>query len=131
MDSKVIVEAINIQTVKKFIYSLPFTQKEIVLAQSIFESGWFSSKLFKRTNNLFGMKMPKSRETTAIKSSNGYAVYEDWKKSIIDYLLLQKTLNITSKSEYYHYLNKRYSENGKYSKNIKSIIRKLKKDEHI
>ena len=36
---------------------------DVVLAQAVLESGQFTSKLFKSANNLFGMRIPKKRES--------------------------------------------------------------------
>ena len=68
--------------------------KEIIIRQAILETGFFVSDLFKYNQNLFGMKMPKQRETTAISNRNGYAVYYHWTSSVDDYIVLQQIWKI-------------------------------------
>ena len=50
-----------------------FKYPYIVLAQAKLESGDFKSKIFKQNNNMFGMKKPRRRTTTASMEKNGYA----------------------------------------------------------
>ena len=38
-----------------------------------------------RAYNLFGMRLPKARKTTAIGKKRHYAVYKDWISSVEDY----------------------------------------------
>lgn len=64
---------------------------EVVLAQARLESGNFSSVLCLEHNNLFGMKLPAVRQTSAVKGTdNGYAVYESWYDCVIDMALFQE-----------------------------------------
>ncbi len=57
------------------------------LAQAIHESAGFTSAVYKRTNNLLGMKAPQTRQTTAKnKGGEGYAQYSSPAQSIKDYL---------------------------------------------
>ena len=102
---------------------------EIVWAQAILESGNFGSKVFHKNNNLFGMKMPSRRNTVALGTSSGYAVYESWQESVHDYKLYQeyyfKDRQISKKS-YYNHLNRSYCEiGGQYSQRVKAIISKM------
>lgn len=104
---------------------------EIVLAQAILESGHFKSKLSKKYNNIFGMKMPERRYTTAItKSKSGYAVYEHWTACLEDYLVWQKiTLekykaNKMSRTQYLNYLDRVYCDVKGYSRQLTKIIRR-------
>jgi flagellum-specific peptidoglycan hydrolase FlgJ len=103
---------------------------DIVLAQTILESGNFSSKVAKQNNNLFGMRMPKVRETTAIGQRYGYARYYNWKESIKDYKLWQEALlkkypNMT-RGQYKSYINRIYSTGKNYISKINLIIQKNK-----
>ena len=61
--------------------------REIIIAQAILETGLFTSPIFYENNNLFGMKEPRVRETTAIGSSRGHATYDNWVDSVDDYIL--------------------------------------------
>jgi len=102
---------------------------EIVFAQAILESGHFKSKLTKKCNNIFGMKMPRKRHTTTIaKSKSGYAVYKHWVASLKDYLAWQKmTLgkhkNVITKTQYLRYLDKVYCSVKGYSKQLRKLIK--------
>jgi len=103
---------------------------DIVLAQTILESGNFSSKVAKQNNNLFGMRMPKVRETTAIGQRYGYARYYNWKESVKDYKLWQEALlkkypNMT-RGQYKSYINRIYSTGKNYISKINLIIQKNK-----
>lgn len=65
---------------------LPDTAKYIV-SQSVHETGNFTSKIFKENNNLFGMKMPEIRETTAKGSKYGHAIFGSIEGSLDDYTM--------------------------------------------
>lgn len=111
---------------------------DVVLAQAILESGHFKSKIAKHNNNLFGMRMPKKRETTAVGTRYGYARYLSWEDSVEDYKMWQDYLfkrhpNMT-KDQFKRYLNKLYSTSSNYIGKINTIINKNKskyeKDHH-
>lgn len=101
---------------------------DVVYAQSQIESGWFKSSLTKNNNNLFGMRHPRKRNTTSIKSHNGYSFYSHWKKSVIDYKLWQNGMihKINNEEEYLAYLAKNYAEDPTYVKSIKKLIKRNK-----
>ena len=65
-------------------------QAQYALAQSAFETGNWTSKIFIENHNLFGMKFPKIRETTAIGEKYGHAVYNSVQDSVRDYILYLK-----------------------------------------
>lgn len=106
---------------------------EIAFVQAIIESGNFRSGLFKRHNNLFGMRFPGKRETTSIgKNKRGYARYEDWDDSVKDYFHWQsffiKGRDINTREEYLELLDDVYAEDKSYV----SVIRKnIKRYKHI
>ena len=77
-------DSITVNDVTLAVCSLPFKFKKIVVAQAILETGWFQSNNFKTNNNLYGMRVPYNRMTTADSSINGYAHYKKWEESIID-----------------------------------------------
>lgn len=58
-----------------------------IFCQSYLETGNFSSKIYSENGNLFGMKLPKVRITTAIKENLGHAFYRSYIDSIDDYML--------------------------------------------
>lgn len=89
----------------------------LLYAQAQHETGNFKSDLFKRANNLFGMKAPNSRKNyTGV--SNGYAVYSSWQSSLMDMVqyLKERSLPLSEVAkigphEYAYYLKgKNYYE---------------------
>lgn len=114
------------EEVFEYVDSLPFLYPDIVKAQIILETGNFSSRVFKENNNLFGMRMPASRLTTATGSKNKYAEYNTWQESIIDRLIYESKYlyKYKNKGEYFAFLDRIYAEGEYYSKTLKTIIRK-------
>ena len=100
---------------------------EIVFAQALLESGDFKSDLARNNNNLFGMKKPIKRPTTAEeKTRRGYAVYDHWIESIKDYKLYQDFIlgrrKIVNQHQYVSYLNRTYAEINDYSKRVHRVL---------
>lgn len=93
---------------------------EWVYRQAILESGGLCSKLARNQNNLFGMKMPRRRDTFAAGAGrNRYAKYESWAHSVADYKLYQGDKEI---KDYKSFLKSRkYSETNNYIDRLKSI----------
>jgi uncharacterized FlgJ-related protein len=122
-------DSINVHNIQMAVWALPFKHKDIIVAQAILETGWFKSKNCVKNNNLFGMRRAYTRMTTSDTTLNGYAHYANWRMSIIDYYLLQATReNIipTNRTQYYHYLDKVYSEVGRnYSDQLKDILSRI------
>ena len=56
----------------------------MLTAQAAHETGNFESAIFKENNNLFGMKLPAVRKTTAIGQNKGHAIYKTISDSIQD-----------------------------------------------
>jgi len=73
---------------------------KILTAQAAHETGNFTSKVFKNNNNLFGMRFPKVRKTTAKKELNGYAYYSNIPLCISDMLLYFEYIKLNV-----HYIN--------------------------
>ena len=78
-------DSITVKDVELAVYALPFKFKKIVVAQAVLETGWFTSKNFKVNNNLYGMRVPYNRMTTADTSINGYAHYKKWEESMFHF----------------------------------------------
>lgn len=112
--------------VYNYIKSLNISHPEIVLIQAKVESGNFQSKLFIQHNNIFGMKLATKRPTTAIgKTSSGYAIFNNWKESVIDYALYQTySAKNLSQDDYIQFLNKYYAEDSLYDIKIKNSLKK-------
>lgn len=123
---------LNVENLKFAVYSLPFKHRDIIIAQAILETGWFTSENCKKNNNVFGMKKAYTRMTTADTVIDGYSHYPSWRHSVIDYYLLQSVTESVyprNRTAYFNYLDKKYSEVGRsYSNQLKSIIAKLKLD---
>ena len=96
----------------------------IVLAQSIVETGHWTSKIFLENHNLFGMKEAYVRVHTAKGTQYGHAYYEDWEESVYDYAFYQcRYLGaIRTEDEYFNYLSNSYAEAPNYIKILKQVI---------
>ena len=97
---------------------------KIVMAQAIIESGTFTSNVYRNSNNLFGMKLPRQRTTTAIGSYNGYAKYKGWQNSVHDYAIYQSLYyKGLGKDAYLNKLSESYAEDPGYIGKIKKLIK--------
>lgn len=109
---------------KKEIAKYSFRFPEIVYAQAVLECG-FSSHNFKNYNNLFGMKVAKSRLTTA-KSVKGtsHASYDTWRLSVTDRALFETSFlrGLKTEEDYYKYLGDNYASDVNYVNKLKSIV---------
>ena len=63
---------------------------DVFIEQVLHETGWLTSAICIENNNLCGMKLARSRETTAKGERGGHAYYSDFKDSIKDYKLWQE-----------------------------------------
>jgi flagellum-specific peptidoglycan hydrolase FlgJ len=97
---------------------------EIVLAQAKIETGNFTSVIFIENNNLFGMKLPERRKTTAVGENRNHAKYTSWVQSLLDYKIWQDGMihKTPTKRSYLSYLKRNYAEDKNYIKKIKQII---------
>lgn len=117
--------AFNKQNLIKHIHNSNILYKDITIKQSILETGNFKSNIFRKNNNLFGMKHPKQRETLSLGSKNNFANYSHWIESIKDFELWQRDFikrnKIKDSLEYINRLNQVYSENLQYINILKRI----------
>lgn len=60
---------------------------KMIISQAAFETGNFTSRIFKQNHNLFGMKLPKLRNTLATGEKFGHATFNSDFDSIKDYKL--------------------------------------------
>ncbi|MEA2065630.1 MAG: glucosaminidase domain-containing protein [Thermotogota bacterium] len=60
---------------------------QIITSQAALETGNFTSTVFKENNNLFGMRYPTERPTTATGEKRGYAFYESIGDCVQDFVL--------------------------------------------
>lgn len=109
---------------KEYILQLNIKYPHIVMAQAEIETGYFSSKIFKENNNIFGMKQARQRPTTSLGTDNNHAYFENWKSSVIDYALFQAAYlkDIDSEEEYFQYLKANYAQDSSYVDKLKEII---------
>jgi uncharacterized FlgJ-related protein len=105
----------------------------IVMAQSMVETGYWKSKIFKENHNLFGMKQARVRINTAGGTHNGHAYYNNWIESVYDYAFYQCRYmsTIKTEAEYFYYLSKTYAEDESYIYKLKSIISKNNLKQHF
>jgi hypothetical protein len=115
----------NKQTVLMALRNLDIQFKDVVFAQIMLESGDLNSRLFKRNNNMLGMKQPSKRETTSLGKTNGYATYGDWYSCLEDYVLYQKSIlskKHLTKKQYIAYISKHYAKDPEYKHKIETKI---------
>ena len=132
----------KVENVNKIVYSavddLPFTKAnlmivikkygirfpDIVMAQAELETGHFTSRSFTRHNNLFGMKLAKSRLTVATGERYGHARYDHWTYSVMDYALFQSTFarKIRTCKGYMRYLGRNYASDERYIDKLTKLL---------
>jgi flagellum-specific peptidoglycan hydrolase FlgJ len=121
------------EKVKIYLKELNIKYPEVALAQMKLESANGSSKVFKENNNLFGMKLPKFRPTTALGEKNNHSYYSHWRQSVVDYAIWQSFVmnpeNVASEKNWVEYLNRMYAEDGSYGEKILLIRNKIKSSE--
>ena len=96
----------------------------IVMAQSIIETGHWSSEVFRHNHNLFGMKEARVRINTAEGTNLNHAYYRNWRESLYDYAFYQSRYlgEIKTEKSYFQYLSRSYAESPNYVSSIRRII---------
>lgn len=118
-----------------------------VMAQAKLESGNYRSVVFRRANNMFGMRYPMKRETKAIGiflqgkgdiilgtkeelkpylDQPNYAVYANWMDCVEDYKIWQD-YSFKTREKYLAFLNGMYAEDSLYISRIRHISDKTGK----
>ncbi len=101
----------------------------VILAQAAHETGGFRSDIYRENRNLFGMKLPSHRPTTALSENRGHAVYSSTWKSMLDYFMRQREFNIpnTDNVDLYMYETQRsgYAEDESYIDKWKAILSQI------
>lgn len=111
------------EEVKAEIIKLNIDHPDIVFAQCQIESGNFTSNIFKNNNNCLGMKLARSRPTTANGEQFGHAFYDSWQDCLKDYALWQAAYaRNLSKEEYLQLLGEIYAEDSNYINAIKQRL---------
>lgn len=97
---------------------------DILLAQAKVESGSYTSTVFKKANNLYGMKQVYSRFHCQTGSYNSYGGYDSWKLSVLDRVLYDLFVFDSIKPEREVYLKqlRNYAESQNYIETINKVI---------
>ena len=124
----------NDSIVFDYIKSCKAWYPEIIMAQFKIESCSGTSELAKKSNNFFGMKVVSGKRkhfTTQRCGDNyhGYAVYDNWKLSIIDKILWEHFAFNDRKPSKTEYLNAhgRYAEDEEYLAKISKFAKQYEK----
>lgn len=120
-------DTLSLENIEKLLIESHVEHPDLVLAQIRLESGNLESQLTKENNNFLGMKYPSQRPTTAIREKNGYALYDNWRDCVYDYLIWQsRYAKKLTEEEYYNYLSKVYAQDNNYIVKLKEIANEVK-----
>lgn len=112
-----------ISEVKKY----GFKYEKYVIAQAILESGNFTSLVFKKNNNAFGLREAKTRVTTSHGTQLNYSYYPSYIYSIADRALYEaRYLSNLTEEQYLKALDEVYAEGHGYSQKLKQIVKQHK-----
>ncbi len=78
------------ELLREALYYAEVISPEIAYKQALIETGYFSSELCIKANNIFGMRLARVRPTTAIGEYKYHARYRHWWDSVKDYKSLQE-----------------------------------------
>ncbi len=108
-------DELNVENVKSYLKQLHIQHEEVVFKQIMLESNRLKSKIAVENSNIIGMKLAKTRPTTAIGEQYGHAYYKDWKSSLQDFAIWQSAYarNLT-KEQYLQVIDKIYAEDDNY-----------------
>lgn len=121
-------EKFNSKQFKQLIYSSKCKFPEIIWKQAILESNNFKSPIFIKGNNVFGMKVAKSRTNTQISNINDFATYSSPEQSLADLFIWQSLYaqDILNEEEYYLFLDKIYCKDINQSKTYSQMLKSIK-----
>ncbi len=95
-----------------YIIKLGIEHPEIVLKQSVLETGWYNSKFLMSKNNLFGFRY-----------KGKYLRFETWKKSVEYYKRWQKRHYTDPNEDYYAFLLRiKYANGETYNDHLRKLI---------
>lgn len=125
VEDTIYVQGFSEENLIKYLKELNVKYPHIVLAQAQLESGYYKSKIFKESRNLFGMKRAYGRATTAQGTSRGHAYYDHWTQSVIDYALWSNKYlgRVRSEEQYFAFLGEHYAEDPAYIAKLKKRIK--------
>ena len=111
----VVVDTPTIELVRAEILRLEIKYPEIVLAQSVLETGWYKSRRCLEDHNLFGFR-----------SKKGYLLYDSWESSVGAYSKWQIKY-YKGDEDYYQFLaDIGYFEDSTYIVKVKQLVAQLK-----
>ena len=105
-------------------YGYTKVSARLLYAQAWHETGNFTSAVFLQNKNLFGMRLPKKRQTFATGSNLNHATFKSHFDSVRDYFKRQKNFRIPNVSdEQYMTLTQKsgYAEDKNYIRKWKHI----------
>ena len=113
------------QNVYFYLKKLNVKNIRVVFAQAMLESNELRSDLAVKSNNLFGMRIPGKRPTTAVGKRKGYAQFTNWTSSVDDYKIYQDSAFGKEMSDY-QYINrlKKYATDPDYVLKLQKFTRK-------
>jgi len=115
-----IKETLSWASINYWLIEYDVKQIDVVKAQIRLETGNLSSRYCRERNNLFGMKKPRKRQTTAIGRDKSMAVYSHFSESIRDYAYWQDLFY--KGGDYYQFLKRHgYATDKKYVEKLKLI----------
>lgn len=100
---------------------------DILIAQAKIESASYTSNVFKKANNLYGMKSVYSRFHCQTGAYNNYGCYDSWKLSALDRVLWDLFIFDSIKPQREEYLRalRNYAEAQNYITTIQKTINSL------
>lgn len=125
-------EKVTKDSVASLLTELRAWYPDIIMAQIQTESGFGTSDVAKKANNLLGMKKTNSRKTTQIKNTDyrGYGKYTNWESCLIDRVMWDYEVfgsKKPSRNVYIEKLNARYGEAEGYGYSMDRYSKKYMK----
>lgn len=118
MDFNPAYYVLNPENVYKEIMRNDIKFSDIVLRQSLLETGWYKSYNCTERRNLFGM----TGGTKTKDNIHGYAIYSNWMQSVKAYKDWQEKRLTSDVSNYYQFLRDwNYAESEDYERKLKGI----------
>ena len=104
---------INKDMLIEYILTQDIAHPEVAYSIIMTESG-MCSKIFKSNNNLFGMKQPGVRPTMSKGPKYGFASFEKWQHSVLDYKLYLEFVggHKLTRDQYLAHLDRNYAHRG-------------------
>lgn len=108
-------------------YEIDEKHKNIIIAQSILETGWYESLWCKNFNNIFGLTM----RVDTFRVAQTFLKWEESVKSYYYQIYLKYTKLESSKTYYAFLVDLPYAMDPKYIDKLKKIVKKLENEKRI